>query len=206
MLVDGEAPDDETRNEFYNVIQSETNRLSRLIDNMLNINRIESGMVKIHREAFALPTVIKAVADVMQPQARAKQLTLTDKPSPLYYQVHADRDMIYQAALNLVGNAVKYTPEGGSVTLETEVDEYAHQVVVKVTDTGPGIPDEAIPHLFDKFYRVDGHKKLAKGTGLGLNLVKHIVETIHGGAVSVSSEVGVGSTFSFSLPIADDAE
>mgnify|MGYP006272773173 CR=1 FL=1 len=206
MLVDGEAQDEETRTEFYNVIQSETNRLSRLIDNILNINRIESGVVKIHREHVALPKVVKAVIDVMQPQARAKRITLTEKPTPLYFQVHADRDMIYQAILNLVGNAVKYTPEGGSVSLETEVDEYAQRVTIKVADTGPGIPEEALPHLFDKFYRVNDHKKLAKGTGLGLNLVKHIVETVHGGGVWVTSEVGVGSTFAFALPIADNAD
>jgi len=203
MLVDGEARDEETRTEFYNIIQSESNRLSRLIDNILNISRIESGIVKISREHIALPTVIKEVVDVMQPQARAKDIELLEQNTPLYYQVYADKDMIYQALLNLVGNAIKYTPEGGTVSIDTVVDDHSRTVKVNVTDSGVGIPPESLPHLFEKFYRVADHKKIAKGTGLGLNLVKHIVETVHGGAVAVTSEVGKGSTFSMSLPISD---
>lgn len=203
MLVDGEARDEETRTEFYNIIQSESNRLSRLIDNILNISRIESGMVKIQRENISLPTVIKEVVDVMQPQARAKDITLTVQDTPLYYQVYADKDMIYQALLNLTGNAIKYTPQGGTVGMDTVVDDHSRTVRVNVSDSGVGIPADAIPHLFEKFYRVNDHKKIAKGTGLGLNLVKHIVETVHGGSVAVTSEVGKGSTFSISLPISD---
>ncbi len=203
MLVDGEADDEETRADFYNVIQSETNRLSRLIDNILNISRIESGVVKIQREHISLPAVIKEVMDVMQPQARAKQITLNEAGSPLYYQVYADKDMVYQALLNLVGNAIKYTPEGGTVDVDTIVDEHSRMVTVSVRDTGVGVPPDALPHLFEKFYRVSDHKKIAKGTGLGLNLVKHIVETVHGGRVAVDSEPGKGSTFSMALPISD---
>ncbi|MHB1156698.1 MAG: sensor histidine kinase [Phycisphaerales bacterium] len=203
MLVDGEAPDEETRTEFYNIIQSETNRLSRLIDNILNISRIESGVVKIQREHVALPAVVKEVIDVMQPQARAKNIELDEQTSPLYYQIYADKDMIYQALLNLVGNAIKYTPEGGKVHVDTLVNDHSRTVTVNVTDSGVGVPLDAMPHLFEKFYRVADHKKMAKGTGLGLNLVKHIVETVHGGKVAVASTVGKGSTFSFTLPISD---
>ena len=203
MLVDGEANDEQTRTEFYNIIQSEANRLSRLIDNILNISRIESGIVKINREPISLPSVIKDVVDVMQPQAHAKQIELSVRETPLFYQVYVDKDMIYQAILNLVGNAIKYTPNGGSVTLDTVVDDHQRTVKLNVSDTGVGIPPDAMPHLFDKFYRVSDHKKMAKGTGLGLNLVKHIVETVHGGTVSVTSEPGNGSTFSFQLPISD---
>ncbi len=203
MLVDGEATDEQTRAEFYNIIQSETNRLSRLIDNILNISRIESGVVKVQRETISLPSVIKEVMGVMLPQARAKQITLTEKASPLYYQILADKDMIYQAVLNLVGNAIKYTPAGGAVNIETEVDDHARLVSVNITDTGVGIPADAMGHLFEKFFRVADHKKIAKGTGLGLNLVKHIVETVHGGKVGVRSQVGKGSTFSMSLPMAE---
>ncbi len=205
MLVDGEAEDEQTRAEFYSIIQSETNRLSRLIDNILNISRIESGIVKVQRENISLPSIIKETVDVLQPQARAKQITLSEQSSPLFYEVYADKDMVYQAVLNLVGNAIKYTPAGGRVNVNTVVDEHRRQVTVNVTDTGVGIPSEALPHLFNKFYRVNDHKKIAKGTGLGLNLVKHIVETVHGGAVSVTSEIGKGSTFRFSLPIAENS-
>jgi len=204
MLVDGEANDEQTRSEFYNIIQGETNRLQRLIDNILNISRIESGVVKVQREHVSLPTVIGEVMDVMQPQARAKHIELVEVQTPLFFQIFADKDMVYQATLNLVSNAIKYTPEGGKVTVAISVDEHAKMVRVSVSDTGVGIPEEDLPHLFDKFYRVANHKKLAKGTGLGLNLVKQIIETVHGGEVSVSSEYEEGSTFTYCLPMADN--
>jgi signal transduction histidine kinase len=89
------------------------------------------------------------------------------------------------------------------VVVSITVDEHAKQVNVSVSDNGVGIPPADLPHLFEKFYRVADHKKMAKGTGLGLNLVKHIIETVHGGKVSVSSEVGKGSAFTFSLPMAE---
>jgi two-component system, OmpR family, phosphate regulon sensor histidine kinase PhoR len=203
MLVDGEAEDAQTREEFYNIIQGEANRLGRLIDNILNISRIESGVVKVQRENVSLPALIKDVIDVMQPQARAKQIELSEVPTPLFFQVFADKDMIYQAILNLASNAIKYTPEKGKVVVSITVDEHAKQVNVSVSDNGVGIPPADLPHLFEKFYRVADHKKMAKGTGLGLNLVKHIIETVHGGKVSVTSEVGKGSTFTFSLPMAE---
>ncbi len=204
MLVDGEAHDEQTRAEFYGIIQSETNRLSRLIDNILNISRIESGVVRVQREQVSLPSLIREVIDVMLPQARARNIELRDISSPVFFQVFADKDMVYQATLNLVGNAIKYTPTGGKVTTSIEVDESARQVRVSVADTGVGIPAEDLPHLWDKFYRVDRHKKLAQGTGLGLNLVKQIIETVHGGKVAVVSEPNVGSTFTYSLPLADN--
>ena len=206
MLVDGEAEDEQTRQEFYNIIQSETNRLSRLIDNILNISRIESGIQKVQRENLSLQSVIREVFDVMRPQSRAKQIELTEVDKPLFHQIYADKDMIYQALLNLVGNAIKYTPEGGRVTIDTDVDEHAKQVVVSVKDTGVGVPADALPHLFEKFYRVADHKNIAKGTGLGLNLVKHIIETVHNGQVRVESVEGRGSTFYACLPLSDRAD
>lgn len=205
MLVDGEAADEQTRSEFYNIIQSETNRLSRLIDNILNISRIESGVVKVQRESVSLNDVIRDVIDVIQPQARAKQMEINEHSSVPEIQIYADRDMIYQALLNIVGNAIKYTPACGKVDVATTVDEHRTEVNIAVSDTGVGIPAEALPHLFKKFFRVSDHKKLAKGTGLGLNLVKHIVETVHGGTIRVSSEVGHGSVFGISLPLSGSA-
>lgn len=205
MLVDGEADDEETRREFYNIIQSEANRLSRLIDNILNISRIESGIQRVQREDVHLSKLMREAVEVLQPQARAKNITLREMPSPLHHTIYADKDMVYQAILNLVGNAIKYTPEGGRVTVDTQVEDIHHQVTINVTDTGVGVPPDALPHLFEKFYRVNDHKKIAKGTGLGLNLVKHIVETVHHGRVSVTSQVGKGSTFSMCLPISEAA-
>ena len=120
----------------------------------------------------------------------------------VFDQVSVDKDMIREVIVNLLSNAVKYTPSGGSVKVETEVDENAGLARVRVTDTGVGIPESEIEHVFDKFYRVGANKKQAKGTGLGLNLVKQMVEKVHDGRVFVTSQVDVGSTFGFELPLA----
>ncbi len=201
MLMDGEADDEKTKQEFYEIIAAEAERLSRLIDNILNISRIESGVVRVVREPLSLTEVTREVLDMAIPQARNKRIQLIDRLAPVFHQVEADRDMIHQAVLNLVGNALKYTPEGGTVTVTTSVDEQRGLAVCQVADTGVGISPEALPHIFDKFYRVRSHSKIAKGTGLGLTLVKHIIETVHDGKLSVTSEAGKGSTFTFELPV-----
>ena len=201
MLVDGEAQDEKTRREFYDTIASEAERLSRLIDNILNISRIESGVVRVVREPVNLTEVVKHVLDVLAPQAKAKNIRLADRLVPVTHQVEADKDTIYQAVLNLASNALKYTPDGGTVSVSTDIDERRGLAVFEVTDTGVGISPADLPHIFDKFYRVQSHTKMAKGTGLGLTLVKHIIETVHGGKLAVTSEAGRGSTFSFELPV-----
>ena len=202
MLIDGDADDEQTRTEFYNVIQGETNRLSRLIDNMLDISRIESGVVMTQGEHVEVDRLVHEAIEMMRPQARAKQIELIEPKAPGTPHIQADKDMIYQAVLNVLSNAVKYTKPGGTVTVDVAVDELQREVVVSVTDTGVGISEADIPHLFDKFYRVTEHKTLAEGTGLGLNLVKNIVETAHSGRIGVDSKVGIGSTFRISLPLA----
>ena len=203
MLLDGEARDDKTRTEFYSIIANEADRLGRLIDNILNISRIESGVVRVVREPLNLTEVCRQVLDVVAPQARAKNIKLVDRLEPVYKQVEADRDMIYQAVMNLVSNAIKYTVEGGKVTVAASVDERRGVAICEVTDTGVGISPADLPHIFDKFYRVQSHTKMAKGTGLGLTLAKHIVETVHEGKLAVTSEEGKGTTFSFELPLVD---
>ena len=150
---------------------------------------------------MSLTAVVKQVLDVAIIQAKAKRIRLTESLAPVYYQVEADHDMIYQATLNLISNAVKYTPEDGTVGISVNVDERRKVAIFEVSDTGAGIPAEDLPRVFDKFYRVRSSEKLAKGTGLGLTLVKHIIEKVHDGKLSVTSEEGKGSTFAFELPI-----
>lgn len=202
MLVDGEASDEKTRNEYYGIIDASADRLGRLIDNMLNISRIEAGTVRISKEAVSLSIVAKEACDLMRPAAEEKSITLTEELTPTMYQVMADRDLIYQAILNLLSNAVKYTPSGGSVQLRMLPLDVNKLIRIEVTDTGLGIPKEDLPRMFQKFFRVEANKQLAKGTGLGLNLVKQIVETVHGGELTLTSEVGKGSTFGIVLPLA----
>ncbi len=203
MLIDGEADDDRTRREFHEVIQNEANRLGRLIDDILNISRIESGLAKINKQPVSPMLVMKQAIEVILPQARAKNIAVEETLGASLYLVQADKDMLYQAVLNLLSNAVKYTPEGGKVSVRLDVDEAARTLTCRVVDNGAGIPEKDLPHVFEKFYRVEANNKLAKGTGLGLPLVKQIVEQVHRGTMFVESAVGKGSTFGFTLSLAD---
>jgi two-component system phosphate regulon sensor histidine kinase PhoR len=202
MLADGEADNEETRKEFYSVIQNQAQRLNRLIENILNSSRIESGLIKVHKEPASLTMLIEEQLQMIKGYAEEKNIKVVGNKPIIFDQVYVDKDMIREVIVNLLSNAVKYTPSGGSVKIGTEVDEGASLVRVIVTDTGVGIPEDEIEHVFDKFYRVGANKKQAKGTGLGLNLVKQIVEKIHDGKLFVTSQVGVGSTFGFELPLA----
>jgi two-component system phosphate regulon sensor histidine kinase PhoR len=205
LLVDGEADDEETRKEFYTVIQSQAQRLSRLIEDILNTSRIESGLIKINKKPVSLTILIEEQMQMIKGFAEEKGIEIIGQKPIVFDQVIIDKDMMSQVIVNLLSNAVKYTPAGGSVKIETEVDEIAHIARVSVIDTGVGIPSDEVDHVFEKFYRVKANNKQAKGTGLGLNLVKQIVERIHSGQVFVRSEVGSGSTFGFELPLAGSA-
>ncbi|MBW8041093.1 MAG: PAS domain-containing protein [Planctomycetes bacterium] len=204
MLADGEAKDSQTQQEFYSVIQSQAKRLNGLIEDILNISRIESGLIKVDKEPVSLTILIEEQLKMIKSYAREKGVSLQDigKSRVVFDQVFADKSMISQVIVNLLSNAVKYTPSGGSIKIETEVDETADIARLSVIDTGVGIPENEIEHVFDKFYRVSANEKQAKGTGLGLNLVKQIIEKVHDGRVFVSSKTGLGSTFGFELPLA----
>lgn len=201
MLVDGEATDEDARREFYEVIQNETDRLGRLIDNMLNISRIEAGIIQIERKSMGMGEIVTRAVETLEPQARGKDISIHTKIAPIDLTVEGDADMLYQVALNLLSNAIKYTPEGGRVTVTADSDNLTRSVVVSIADTGLGIPPDALPKLFDKFFRVENYKRMANGTGLGLNLCKHIVETVHQGQIGVESRLGMGSKFWFSVPM-----
>jgi two-component system phosphate regulon sensor histidine kinase PhoR len=207
MLCDGEADDEQTRKEFYSVIQTQAKRLNRLIEDILNTSRIESGLIKVEKKPVSLALLIEEQLQMIKSYAEEKDIEIIEPKSKdriVFGQVYVDKDMISQVIVNLLSNAVKYTPAGGSVKIETDVDEVAGLVRVNIADTGVGIPEDELGQVFDKFYRVGKNKSQAKGTGLGLNLVKQIVEKIHDGKVFVTSEVGVGSTFGFELPLATE--
>ena len=201
MLVDGEAADDATREEFYGIIQSETDRLARLVDNMLNISRIEAGIIEVARGKVDLGSIIEQAIRTIEPQARERSQTLHLERSPVDLNVTGDQDMLQQVVVNLLSNAVKYTPEGGRISVTADSDNLARCVHIGVQDTGLGIPPADVDRIFDKFYRVENYKRVAKGTGLGLNLCRHIVETVHGGQIGLDSTLGMGSRFWFTIPM-----
>ncbi len=203
MLIDGEAADEKTQHEFYDVVHSEATRLERLIDNILNISRIESGLVKVTKRPQSLMVLVKEAVEVISPQAGQKGITVEESLTPAFYQTLIDKDMMYQAVLNLLSNAVKYTPQNGKITVLTVIDEANKKAITRITDTGVGIPPKDLPFVFDKFYRSEANNHMAKGTGLGLSLVKHIVETVHHGRIFLESTVGKGTTFGFELDLVD---
>ena len=204
MLLDGEANNEQTRKEFCSVIQSQAKRLNRLIEEMLNTSRIESGLMKVEKGAISLTILIEEQLQMIKRYAEEKNIEVIRQNPIVFDQVYVDKDMISQVIVNLLGNAVKYTASGGLIKIETEVDENAGTARVSITDTGVGIPENEIEHIFDKFYRVGTNESCAEGTGLGLNLVKQIVEEVHNGRVFVSSTPGAGSTFGFELPLATE--
>jgi two-component system phosphate regulon sensor histidine kinase PhoR len=198
LLVDGDAEDEETQEEFLNVINGQANRLQRLVDNMLNLARIEAGVVNVNKQTLSLNELLEEALNVVQPAAEAKQIELARDLSPMYLGVLADRDMLLQSAINLLSNAVKYTREGGRVTMRSRLED--DRVRFDVQDTGVGLSQEDCQRVFDKFYRVRKDKDMASGTGLGLPLAKHIVEDVHGGRLTVESTLGEGSTFAVTMP------
>ncbi len=203
LLMDDTFPE-EDRREFYTIIDHECDRLTRLINDLLNIARIEAGeSLKPTYENVDVLQLAKKVV-LIQRQGTAKHEIVLDAP-PSVPEIIADSDKLDQILTNLVGNAVKYSPGGGKITVKIEVQP--SDIVVSISDQGIGIPKEHLPKVFDRFHRVhtEDNRKIY-GTGLGLFLVKHLVEQIHLGEVWAESEIGEGSTFSVKIPMKLDVQ
>jgi len=169
-----------------------------LINDLLDISKIEAGMVVQYKEPLQLDDLLEKVHGLMLPEAEAKRLKLKLNIEPSLQLVKGDRNNLEGVFTNLVNNAIKYTPEEGEVTIRVKGE--GENVRVEVSDTGIGISKEDLPRIFDRFYRVKSEKtRQIVGTGLGLSIVKHIVEA-HLGTISVESEEGGGSTFTVVLP------
>lgn len=184
--------------DFVGRIRNSAIQMQDLVLNLLEIARMEMG-TKLRLEKVDLNEVLANVADEFRPQADAKQhcLSIDLSGDPVY--VSGDKIRLQQVARNLLGNAIKYTPNGGQITVISATEN--QMVYVKFKDTGFGIPEESLPHLFEKFFRVrTDQTQDIEGNGLGLAIVKSIIEQ-HGGIISVESLLGSGSTFSFSLPL-----
>ncbi len=204
MLIDGDAADETARCEFYGVIQAETERLRRLIDNLLNISRIEAGLMSIDRETVDFKTLIERAVTTMSPQAGEKRIEIRHEIAPVGLSAVGDEDMLFQVIVNLLSNAIKYTPEGGRITIAADSDNLTHAIHLSVSDTGLGLSKSDADRVFEKFYRVENYRHFAEGTGLGLNLCQQIVETLHNGQIGVESTVGMGSKFWLSVPMFND--
>jgi signal transduction histidine kinase/CheY-like chemotaxis protein len=205
LVVDGEAGEiNEVQREFLTIVQENSDRLVTLINDLLDISRIESGRVHLNIQPVDVGEVFADVLGTFRTMIDQAGLEVEVEVHEALPQASADRDRLGQVLANLVSNAVKYSPEGGTVTLRAQPHE--DWVVASVADQGIGIEEEHLEQLFSKFYRVDSsYTRDIGGTGLGLSICKSIVELM-GGHIGVRSEAGVGSTFSFSLPQAAEPE
>jgi two-component system phosphate regulon sensor histidine kinase PhoR len=200
LLADGEAQDEQTEKQFLNVIGAQTERLQSLVDDLVELARIEADLAGAARRVQPLDALLEEAVRAVRPQAEAKGVELGVELKGADACVLADGPMITQAALHLLSNAVKYTPRGGRVFLRG--GSAGQGLAFEVEDTGVGLSREDCQKVFEKFYRVPKDKDMAGGTGLGLPLVRHIVEDVHGGRIAVQSTPGQGSRFSVFLPCA----
>jgi len=200
MLIDDEANSPELRREFFNTINSECDRLARLVGNMMDISKIEIGGMVLNRSLVKTRKLLQDAVSSVTAQAKSKDISLQARVPEDMPDIDADKEMFRVAVMNLLGNALKYTNPGGSVVLIGE--RVGNELRINVADTGWGIPQEEQSKIFQKFYRgKQAASYKVTGNGLGLALTKEIA-TLHGGGISVESEVGKGSKFTITLPVA----
>jgi signal transduction histidine kinase len=211
MLLEGLAgPLNGEQREYVTTVMEKGEQLLSIITGILDISRIEAGGVNLDRSHFDLAEVIVTALSTVAPTARRKRLSVQAEIPPELPRVHADRDKVRQILVNLVGNAVKFTPEAGTVTVRAEPGplrragiDPSRGLKVSVSDSGIGIPADALAKIFEPFFQVDNSStREYGGTGLGLSIVRSFVHA-HGGAVWVESVPGQGSTFFFTVPLAE---
>lgn len=194
---------EEAKSQFATTIHREAVRLGQLVNDFLDWARLDSGRAKIERYPVDLRRIINETVKVIQPQADERDISISVQVPQDIPHIVGDAARLKQVLINLVSNAIKYNRDGGLMKIEVNVK--AREFAVSVSDTGHGIAEQDLSRIFDRFYRVAASEKQAKGTGLGLSIAKQIVE-LHGGELTVESEVEVGSTFTFTLPLVDAAE
>jgi two-component system phosphate regulon sensor histidine kinase PhoR len=196
-LLDGAIDDPAVNRDFLEKAHAQALRLNTLLTDLIDISRIESGEMKMSFRYFSLREFLESVINDLRTTAEQRNVTLTLQTVPDKIEVLGDKEKLRQALNNLIENAIKYNKVTGTVTVS--VTDLGDRVLITVADTGIGIAAEHLPRIFERFYRIDKERsRQAGGTGLGLSIVKHIVEA-HGSKVEVSSTVGEGSSFSFTL-------
>jgi two-component system phosphate regulon sensor histidine kinase PhoR len=201
-LRDGALDDPPAATRFLDQLNGQVDDLTQIVDELVELTRIESGQVPLRLAPVMVADVVNAVLQRLAPQAERAGLVIASRIPADLPAILADRDRIGQVTTNLLHNAIKFTPRGGRVEVEAAVQ--ASEVVVSVHDTGIGISAESLPRVFERFYKVD-RSRTEGGTGLGLAIAKHIVQA-HGGRIWVESREGEGSTFSFAVPRADGGD
>jgi len=199
-LMDGALEDQVNNMRFLGIIRQNAERLASLTADLLTLSRVEMRRQELNFAPYKSSELLTEVVDTVYPIAQKKQILLVKQFSPDVDSVYCDSEAVHQILINLLDNAMKYTPDGGVITVGTRPCGHS-TVEIFVKDTGVGIPVEDVPRLFERFYRVDkARSRELGGTGLGLAIVKHLV-LAQNGEVRVESTISEGSTFSFTLPI-----
>jgi two-component system phosphate regulon sensor histidine kinase PhoR len=211
-LLGGALDDPQRARRFLEIVERHTLRLGRLVDDLLTLSDLELGRAELRRVALHADDLVETAFEVLRHKASQAGITLTHDVAPETPLLHADEDRLGQALVNLVDNAIKYTPRGGHVAVSARPAEVARTpegailtsldgfVEIAVADTGIGVPADDLPRLTERFYRVDkARSRELGGTGLGLAIVKHIVQA-HGGSLRIESELGRGTTVRLYLP------
>jgi two-component system phosphate regulon sensor histidine kinase PhoR len=203
-LLQGAAPDPQTAHSFLATIQANAQRLNRLVDDLLTLSGFELGEMKLAPEALPLSEALDQALAVVAPAAAQKEVRLVKDLPGSAPPIRADRDRLAQILLNVLDNAVKFTPEGGTVTVTTD-EGAAGFLTLRIADTGRGIPKSEIPRLGERFYRAErARSRDLGGTGLGLSIVKHLMKA-HGGSIEIDSILGRGTTVSLTFPLCEAA-
>jgi signal transduction histidine kinase len=195
LLLDPELRTGPQLKKQLGVIRRQAGRMNRLIGDLLDVTRIEAGRLAVNAEMLPIRVLLADVSEALGPLVRQAGLDLVLQAYEDHVQVAADRERIAQVFSNLVGNAIKFTPPGGRITVRAEPSSDA--VRFAVSDTGPGIPPDHLEHLFDRFWQARPSDR--RGAGLGLAIARGILEA-HEGEIGVESEFGRGTTFWFVLP------
>jgi len=199
-LIDGAKDDTKTLGRFLEIIERNANRLSLLIDDLLLLSTLDSGRMQLQLQAVGLYLAINEISEDLLPSAQRRGITIVNQVKEDIY-ASADPNRLRQVLSNLIDNAIKYGKNDGSIYISSSVLA-TKRIEVRIMDDGPGIPLDVQSRIFERFFRVDKARSRDQGgTGLGLAIVKHVVQA-HGGDVRVESELGKGSTFIFTLPLA----
>jgi two-component system phosphate regulon sensor histidine kinase PhoR len=196
-LEEGALEDPPAARRFLHLMQQEIDSMSQLVQEFLELSRIESGKAKVEKKPVSVDDVIRLAVGRMQNQAERAGLKLSYDVNPEINTIKMDSERIQQVLLNLVHNAIKFTPPGGEVRVKAE--PIPGLIEISVSDTGVGIADIDLPRIFERFYKSD-RARSGGGTGLGLSIARHLIEA-HGGEIRADSLPGEGSTFSFTIPI-----
>lgn len=197
-LIDGMAESEADRQKYLGNIHEEILRLRRLVTEILDLRKIEAGRLEMEIKEVSLPDIARRVVYKLQSLAEEKNISVSQNFSPKLPAAHADPDRLEQVFINLLDNALRVTPDGGKI--EIAIKALKEKLQISISDTGPGIPPEEQPLIWERFYKVDKSRtRIGGGTGLGLAIVKEIVEA-HGGSIEVLSHPGAGTIFVFTLP------